>query len=932
MKKILLAFILSFIFFFSSRSQFLFGVTPEGGGKGGGALTKFIPATNDFSVQLSFQKPGANTYYSSLTLAKDGKFYGTTFNGGANDAGIIFSFDPATSTYLILYDFDNVNGAQPSGSLIQAKDGKLYGMSSFGGALNAGVIFSFDPVTSVYSKLFDFDNDNGANPSGSLLQTADGKMYGMTAQGGVEGVGVIFSFDPSSLIVTKLDDLDLVNGAVPTGSLVPGGDGLLYGMCANGGADQAGVIFAFNPNKLTYAKLKNFDSMSGYYPGGSLVKAIDGKFYGMTFKGGNDNDGVLFSFDYASGTYVKLHDFNGTDGADPLGNIVQGKDEKIYGMTSDGGNSNAGVIFSYDPHSSKFNKLKDFDYTNGKSPFSTLVLTNDGKFYSTTFEGGVNNGGVIFSFDPATGNYVKLRDVGTSINGQQPCGSLLRAVDGKFYGMTTFGGMFNLGVIYSFDPNFSGYKKLMDFDSTNGANPYGSFIQLATDGKLYAMTNKGGNNDAGVIFSFDPATATYTKLYDFDEINGDNPYGSLLPADNGKLYGLTSNGGKYGFGSMFSFNPSNARYIREKDFDHTNGGNPYGSLVQSDDGKLYGMTTFGGKGYTIGEDTTGAGVIFSFDPSKSSFKKLHDFDYYNDGGFCYGSFIKATNGRLYAITKGGGINENGVIFSFNPQTSTLTKLYDFDGSNGSNPYGNLFQDGNGNFYGMTYGGGTNNIGVVFSFDPSSLLYTTLINYDNANGARPYIGSAFIEVPEGGPLPVTIINFSGKNNGNVNQLSWQVGNEQNSAHYELQRSNDGNNFTGIFQIATTGNTDYNYSDNIAATLSPVYYYRLKIVDKDGDYRYSEIIKLSRNFQGNLVKVNPNPFKEKIVVTVESLTPDKVTFILTDTRGRQLLRATRELSEGTNVITINEINNLPKGAYLLTVVQSQHSQTIRVIKGD
>ena len=136
-------------------------------------------------------------------------FYGTTFNGGANDAGIIFSFDPATSTYLILYDFDNVNGARPSGSLIQAKDGKLYGMSSFGGALNAGVIFSFDPVTSVYSKLFDFDNDNGANPSGSLLQTADGKMYGMTAQGGVEGLGVIFSFDPSSLIVTKLMILTL---------------------------------------------------------------------------------------------------------------------------------------------------------------------------------------------------------------------------------------------------------------------------------------------------------------------------------------------------------------------------------------------------------------------------------------------------------------------------------------------------------------------------------------------------------------------------------------------------------------------------------------------------------------------------------------------------------------------------------------------------
>ena len=62
--------------------------------------------------------------------------------------------------------------------------------------------------------------------------------------------------------------------------------------------------------------------------------------------------------------------------------------------------------------------------------------------------------------------------------------------------------------------------------------------------KLYGMTGRGGSNDAGVIFSFDPAASTYTKLMDFDYANGRYPYGSLVQASDGKLYGMTSEGGR----------------------------------------------------------------------------------------------------------------------------------------------------------------------------------------------------------------------------------------------------------------------------------------------------------------------------------------------------------------------------------------------------
>jgi uncharacterized repeat protein (TIGR03803 family) len=135
-----------------------------------------------------------------------------TAGGGSSNQGVIFSFDPSTTTYTKLKDFDGTNGASPNGSMIQASDGKLYGMTNLGGNgpdvynRGDGVVFSFDPSSSVYTKLKDFDGANGANPYGGLTQASDGKLYGMTTQGGSGNTGVIFSFDLSSSTYIKLMD------------------------------------------------------------------------------------------------------------------------------------------------------------------------------------------------------------------------------------------------------------------------------------------------------------------------------------------------------------------------------------------------------------------------------------------------------------------------------------------------------------------------------------------------------------------------------------------------------------------------------------------------------------------------------------------------------------------------------------------------------
>lgn len=187
-------------------SPTLYGVTYYGGNAGLGIINKFMPVTNTLLIAKSFEGPVADPV-SKFVQASDGKLYGMTSRGGVSNAGVIFSFNPVLSTYSRLIDFDNVNGALPGGSLIKANDGKLYGVTSIGGSNNAGVIFSFEPSSSTYTKLWDFDITNGGYPNGSLMQASDGKLYGMTSAGGSGGVGVIFSFDPSSFTYTKIFNL-----------------------------------------------------------------------------------------------------------------------------------------------------------------------------------------------------------------------------------------------------------------------------------------------------------------------------------------------------------------------------------------------------------------------------------------------------------------------------------------------------------------------------------------------------------------------------------------------------------------------------------------------------------------------------------------------------------------------------------------------------
>jgi uncharacterized repeat protein (TIGR03803 family) len=798
----------------------LYGLALNGGVADFGVIFSFDPSGSIFNKLKDFgANEGGSIVSASLVLAANKKLYGMTHDGGAIGAGVIFSYELSTNTYTQLKDFANNDGRNPYGGVMQANDGKLYGMTTYGGSADAGVIFSYDPNNLAYTKLKDLDSVNGAHPYGNLVQARDGKLYGMTAGGGSYGAGTIFSFDPLSAGFKKLRDFDNTNGARPWGTLVQAGDGKLYGMTHEGGTNGTGVIFSFDPLSVIYTKLRDLDSYNGAGPYGSLIQAIDGKLYGMTHEGGSNGLGVIFNFDPSISIYSKLKDFEGNDGSAPYGNLMQASDGRLYGMTHEGGSRNLGVIFSFDPSSSRYTKLKDYNGANGASPyygsafiqvkecdtFTTYYSDADGDGYGnladstracsqpagyvtsntdcndtnpaiypgaaevcngiddncngqvdeglvfTTYyadadaDGYGTGAGQLLCNNPGS-DYSSMAgdcdDTRGSIhpgapeicgngmddncNGQvdENCPNISRAA---LFGVTAGGGTKGGGAIIKFKPATNDLTVLKSFESIAYDPANGKLLQ-ASDGKLYGMTAQGGSSDVGVIFSFNPLDGTYTKLKDFDNANGANPRGGLILASDGKMYGMTSSGGSSGNGVIFSYDQSTSVYTKLVDFDYANGGNPRGSLIQAKDGKLYGMTYSGGIGRF--------GVIFSFDPSSSTYIKLKDFDGTN-GGFSFGSLIQSRDGKMYGLASQGGSNDLGVIFSFDPATSNYTKLKDLDESTGTHPNGSLMQASNGELYGMTIAGGRSgdDAGTIFSFNPNTSTFTVLVDFDVSNGAH-----------------------------------------------------------------------------------------------------------------------------------------------------------------------------------------------------
>jgi uncharacterized repeat protein (TIGR03803 family) len=313
--------------------------------------------------------------------------------------------------------------------------------------------------------------------------------------------------------------------------------------------------------------------------------------------------------------------------------------------------------------------------------------------------------------------------------------------DGTFlYGMTSEGGANNYGTIFKIKPDGTGYQKLLDFDeTTSGRNPMGSLILEA--GSLYGMSSQGGANGVGTLFKIKTDGSAFSKLLDFNSASsGSYPEGSLF-SDGTFLYGMTRMGGSTNYGTIFKIKPDGTGFVMLHDFnDPAQARNPYGSLI-SDGTFLYGMSRYGGSSSSFCT-SDGCGIIFKIMPDGSGYSKIQDFSNDNIHGYGPQGDLVYDGTFLYGTTNQGGTSGLGTVFKVRPDGSQYSKLLDFTSTNGTFPNASLIYDGT-FLYGTTYSGGANGAGTIMKIKPDGSGSAVMHSFDGAaNGLNPF-GSLFL---------------------------------------------------------------------------------------------------------------------------------------------------------------------------------------------
>jgi uncharacterized repeat protein (TIGR03803 family) len=361
-------------------------------------------------------------------------------------------------------------------------------------------------------------------------------------------------------------------------------------------------------------------------------------------------------------TFSVFHNFTGTsDGANPLNGLTADGAGKLYGTASSGGAFNNGVVFKVSAGVESV--LHNFEGgADGGNPQGALIVDTAGNLYGTTMAGGASGAGTVFRVTAAGQEKVLYSFTGAG-DGSAPQAGLAMDPAGDLFGATTAGGTSGNGTVF----------------------------------KLSRPARKGAAWTEKVLYSFGAGT------------DGATPVARVV-LDAGNLYGTTSAGGAYGYGTVFQLTPSGSGWTENilHNFENEDDGAvPYAGLI-SDKGNLYGAATEGG--------TAEGGTIFELTPAGGgwTFTVL----YSNPGWGISGAFrdvLMDRSGNIYGTTHCDGAYNAGTVYKLTPSSGswTYTSLYVFTGgSDGLYSYSNLVLK-DGSVYGTTNQGGANGLGVIF---------------------------------------------------------------------------------------------------------------------------------------------------------------------------------------------------------------------------
>ncbi len=369
----------------------------------------------------------------------------------------------------------------------------------------------------------------------------------------------------------------------------------------------------------TFSVIYNFTGgADGSQTYSGVYVAPSGVLYGTASSGGTHDAGTVFKLTPHGSSFIlsPLYEFTGgSGGSGPEGGVVIGPNGALYGTTF-GDIENYGTVFELTPPPTfcravqcYWNEIVLHTFTgtpDGAGPqVQNLVFDSSGNIYGTTQAGGMYNAGATFELTPSGGGYTEsiLHSFGSGTDGRNPLEGVVFDTAGNVYGTTPFGGTGSLeecsgscGTVYQLMPSNGGWVEnvLVNFDVTNGKNPYGNLI-IDGSGNLYGTTVSGGQNGGGVVYKLAPSGGgfTYSVLYSFSSCGSK---GGLAVDAAGNFFGVCYGGGAHQDGWIFELTncSQGCSVVDLHDFSGSDGNGPYGAPLLDASGNLYGTTLYGG--------------------------------------------------------------------------------------------------------------------------------------------------------------------------------------------------------------------------------------------------------------------------------------------------------------------------------------------------
>ena len=763
----------------------LFGTTSSGGAHGDGTVFEIAYNGTSYAtmattlVNFDGTGDGANPA-DTLLIDSNGNLYGTTQNGGAAGDGTVFELAKtetgyaSTPTTLVTFNGSG-NGANPYAGLIADPAGDLFGTTQNGGTDGDGTVFevvstgaNFDPLIAgtaanqavtdaatidPFSAVTITDPKSGQTETVTvtLSNAANGSLVHLS--GGNFSDGVYTYTGTAAQVTLVLDGLrflptdhqvapgqtvtttftiadtdtfgatatDSTSSVVATAVAVPIA---IIGTAADQEATDRSTINPFanvtisDPNAgqtetvtLTLSTTANgtLTNLGGFIATATLGVYTDTNTAAAVTM---DLQGLVFTPTFYPGVVGETA---------TTGFTIADTDTTGENATD----STTTVIATAVPI---LTTLVTFNST-GENPHAGLIADAAGDLFGTTAEGAGSSYGTVFEIARtgvgifATSPTTLVTFTGTGNLGAQPYGGLIADAAGDLLGTTPFGGDDNAdGTVFVVAKTATGYATtattLIAFNGAgDGSTPYAGVISDAA-GDLFGMTSNSGPGGGGTVFEIANNGTGYattpTTLVSFNGGNGANPSAGLVANAAGDLFGTEAQGAVFEIADTGAGYATSPTTLATFSADGSEGADPLGTLIIDAAGNLIGTTYERGPG--------GDGTVFEIANTANGYAStpitLVSFNGTGNGAFPYADLIADAAGDLFGTTSGGGADGDGTVFeianTITGYASTAITLATFDGtSNGADPYGGLIADAAGDLFGTTESGGSTGDGTAF---------------------------------------------------------------------------------------------------------------------------------------------------------------------------------------------------------------------------